>query len=482
MPSIPTAKQSADKKTNRGAPKAAKARVKKSPDEPKKAAPKPKAATAKKPVAKPARASKSAAKPTSAKPVAKKLPDPKAPAKAVENATKPSGKTAKAPKKARKLSIAADKPVAETPASIKGKKGEKHITHTAKHPYENLPPSSFWRTAVSERNFLGLENVYRKKYDISTDDRIVSAGSCFAQHIARKLAGSGFAYRDYEPAPPGFPASRAGDFGYGIFSARYGNIYTVRQLLQLLERAFEGRVPAEDYWESEGRVYDPFRPAIEPNGFESLEEFRASRATHLRAVRRVFTESDIFIFTLGLTEAWRSREDGSVYPLCPGTSCGTFDPARHEFHNFTSREVIEDLETVICKTRALNPGLRFLLTVSPVPLTATAMPEHVMVATTYSKSVLRAAAGEIAAADPLIDYFPSYELVTAPPSRASLFEPNFRSVTPAGVNFVMKHFFAGHGLSDPGAVIITAPRKVAPLEQHPDDLICEEAMLDQFSQ
>ena len=40
-----------------------------------------------------------------------------------------------------------------------------------------------------------------------------------------------------------------------------------------------------------------------------------------------------------------------------------------------------------------TPKLRILLTVSPVPLTATAGDDHVLLATTYSKSVLRAGRG-----------------------------------------------------------------------------------------
>jgi hypothetical protein len=354
-------------------------------------------------------------------------------------------------------------------------------TCTALHPYEDLPTSSFWRTAVSERNFLELSAVYRKKFSIFANDRIVSAGSCFAQHIARKLARSGFSYKDYEPAPPDFPEEKAGSFGYGLFSARYGNIYTARQLLQLFERAFEGRVPQEDVWEQDGRYFDPFRPSVEPKGFASLKEFHASRATHIRAVRRVFSSSDVFIFTLGLTEAWRSRADGFVFPVCPGTRVGVFDVTKHEFHNFNVRAVIADLETVIQKSRTINPGLRFLLTVSPVPLTATAVAEHVMVATSYSKSVLRAAAGEVAAADPLVDYFPSFELVAAPPSRGFLFRPNLRSVSEKGVDLVMSHFFAEHSVTEPIAKGISLDTRHAPSQKHPDDVVCEEALLEKFS-
>ena len=43
--------------------------------------------------------------------------------------------------------------------------------------------------------------------------------------------------------------------------------------------------------------------------------------------------------------------------------------------------------------RDYNENMRFILTVSPVPLVATAGSEHVLAATLYSKSVLRAVAG-----------------------------------------------------------------------------------------
>ena len=42
----------------------------------------------------------------------------------------------------------------------------------------------------------------------------------------------------------------------------------------------------------------------------------------------------------------------------------------------------------------MNPKARLVLTVSPVPLAATASGSHVLPATIYSKSVLRAAAQE----------------------------------------------------------------------------------------
>ena len=113
------------------------------------------------------------------------------------------------------------------------------------HPYKTLPPNAFWKTAVSEKNHLDFFDIYRKRFTINRTDRIVTAGSCFAQHIARRLRASGFDYKDYEPAPSELPQEIRQNLGYEIFSARYNNIYTARQLLQTFERAFGLRTPME---------------------------------------------------------------------------------------------------------------------------------------------------------------------------------------------------------------------------------------------
>lgn len=313
-----------------------------------------------------------------------------------------------------------------------------------RNPYSNLGKSAFWRTAVAERESQRFHDIYTKKFDLSPEDRIVTAGSCFAQHIARHLKKSGFNFCDYEPAPAWMKPENTSKYNFGVYSARYCNIYTVRQLLQTFERAFGERQPSERAWPLDKGVVDPFRPALEPEPFVNEEEMLASRSSHLRAVRQVFTECDLFIFTLGLTEGWVSRQDGSVFPLCPGAAGGIYDASKYEFHNFTSAEIHADLLRFVEKLRAVNKSVRILFTVSPVPLTATASGNHVLAATTYSKSALRAVAGEIAAQDGNIDYFPSFELIASPPIKGRYFAANMREVKPKGVKYVMSHFFAQH--------------------------------------
>ena len=147
-------------------------------------------------------------------------------------------------------------------------------------------------------------------------------------------------------------------------------------------------------WPTATGVVDPFRPGLRYHA-RSEREFDLLTAAHLRAVRAVFEQATVFIFTLGLTEAWCSTADGAVYPACPGTVAGEFDPQRHRLINFRVDEVIADLGAVIELARTINPTLRWVLTVSPVPLVATATGRHVLTASTYSKAVLRVAADDM---------------------------------------------------------------------------------------
>ena len=154
------------------------------------------------------------------------------------------------------------------------------------------------------------------------------------------------------------------------------------------------------------RFYDPFRPNIEPGGFTSEEELLATRAQTLRALRSMFETTRVFVFTLGLTEAWVNRDDGSIYPTCPGTLAGQFAPELHQFKNYTYPEIYSDLSDVVRTIKEVNPNIKIILTVSPVPLVATASSNHVLLATIYSKSTLRAIAGDAAVQMNGIEYFP----------------------------------------------------------------------------
>jgi hypothetical protein len=186
---------------------------------------------------------------------------------------------------------------------------------------------------------------------------------------------------------------------------------------------------------------------------------------------------------MGLTETWEHIGDGTVYPTAPGSIAGVHDPALYRFKNLDYVDNLSDFLWLRDLLRAHNPAIRFLLTVSPVPLTATAGGEHVLPATMYSKSVLRAVAGYLAQHYADIDYFPSYEIVAGAPARAMFYESNLRSVAPAGVDVVMRSFFEQHGqASAPPPVAqntteITADAEFIAAQR----VYCEEELLEAFA-
>lgn len=319
---------------------------------------------------------------------------------------------------------------------------DKRLVEQARvNPYQGLGETAFWATAVAQKNMFDIGPLWEPRFAVARRDKAVTFGSCFAQHFGRALAAKGFHWLNAEPAPELLSAESAAKFNYGIFSARTGNIYTASLLRQWVSWAKGEAAPAGEVWELEGRFHDPFRPAIEPGGFASAGELRRSRDVAIAAFRTCLTESDVFVFTLGLTESWVNSEHGYEYPMCPGTVAGEFDAVRHRFVNQDYQSVRATLADVLVQIRQLNHRIKFLLTVSPVPLTATMSGQHVLVATMESKSILRAVAGSIVRELSNCDYFPSYEIINGTPYRGTFFEANQRNVNASGVAHVMKQFF-----------------------------------------
>lgn len=315
------------------------------------------------------------------------------------------------------------------------------------HPYKNLPDSHFWlkEKGISEPSL--LDPVGSPPFSISRADKIVSAGSCFAQNIAPYCKHYGFNYFITEQANDLIAPDIARSNGYGVFSARYGNIYTAKQLLQLIQRTYGKFDPIEFSWakthpHSSERIIDPFRPGVQLKGFLNNHELSLDREIHFRKIRQAFEEMDVFIFTLGLTEAWIDKRDGAVFPIAPGVLGGSYNADTIGFQNFGVEETSEDLIDALNLLRIINPDLRIILTVSPVPLNATFEDRHVLLSTTLSKSILRVAAENAINAFKNIAYFPSFEIITSPHVRGAYYRENCREINAEGVSHVMRLLFS----------------------------------------
>lgn len=345
-------------------------------------------------------------------------------------------------------------------------------------PYDGLPDRAYWRTAVASRGPGRLRDLYVPRFPITPDTPIFTAGSCFAQHVHRELKAAGYTVIEAEPAPDGVDPAVAARFFYGTFSARFGNIYTPRQFLNLLAEAAGDYTPAYPVWERDGRFFDALRPNVDPEGHANAQSVRLAREDHLSALRQALARLRVLILTLGLTETWEDPESGTVYPTAPGVIADPPPGADIRFLSLGHDDVVADLRTLMVWLRAINPDVKVLLTVAPGPLVATAGEQHVLPASAACKAILRAAADTLTRSDAGVDYFPSYEIVTNPAARSAFFQPNLRLPTPKAISVVMSQFMRAHQ-AGPQPVPVPAPAPVVTAPDPEDNgVICEEQMHD----
>jgi hypothetical protein len=351
------------------------------------------------------------------------------------------------------------------------------------HPYAQLGDTHFWSRSVADQPLAAIPFDPAPKFQFRLDlDHFGTAGSCFAQHFGRALVARGGQLLLAEQQHPLVP-DNAGH-GYGLFSGRYGNLYNIRQLRELFEQALGVRAPIFEFCRNaDGRWIDMLRPRAVPDGFTSEGDARADRLYHLARVKYLLESCSVFVFTLGLTEAWRNHRDGYSYGICPGVAAGTFDAASHEFVNFDYDACRADLRTALELAWSCNRDLKVLLTVSPVMLVATAETRGVVQSSIASKSILRAVADDCVRHFPLVDYFPSFEIITGPATRGRFFDASGRDVLPEGVELVMDVFFQSRviGTARAPSVEATDWRALRQEVQSAMDVECDEILLDRQS-
>jgi hypothetical protein len=187
------------------------------------------------------------------------------------------------------------------------------------------------------------------------------------------------------------------------------NEYNAGTIAQRIRRAFtDQRAPEETLVPYEAGFVDLLLPSAS----------RARPVTRERALERrkeidaIYSElplADIVIVTLGLIEAWFDSLTGSFLNRMPPTGAIRDDPDRYTLHVMDVDEAYPLLDAAF--RMLTDRGQKILLTVSPVPLTATFSEECAIVANSFSKGVLRVCAHRLATTLPGVDYFPSYEIV-----------------------------------------------------------------------
>ena len=305
------------------------------------------------------------------------------------------------------------------------------------HPIHRFEPWQVWPGSFDNPPVDGnfpLPPETALKIDRSTP--IASIGSCFAREIKRRLLQREYNYLTSESQHPA--AVHA--------SAAWERVYNTFCLRQIFEYTFDDWRPDLRWWVSprSRKVQDPYRRIVL---YDTLEAADADFAHHRRSSRRVLQQAAVLVVTLGLTEIWQDRVDGSVISLPSGPYVNEGgDMSRYEFKVSRYGENLENLERIHGIMARHNPACKLLVTVSPVNLWATFRKDlDVISASCNSKSTLRAVADEFTFRHDNVFYFPAFEMATIyqPLAGSTYFAPGRENyhVNKATIKFIMNHFF-----------------------------------------
>jgi tetratricopeptide (TPR) repeat protein len=247
-------------------------------------------------------------------------------------------------------------------------------------------------------------------FRIRPGQTIFTIGSCFARNVERHLEALGCRTPMLDLV---LPAHEWGGRENGAMNKFHPPAF--RQSLEWTAaiRDRDGRVTWADcealaFEFADGRLFDMDMGATAPVTKARFTERR-------QAVYDVFAtafEADGLMMTPGFIEAWRDRETGLYIHEAPTQKAMLGDRSRWEFEVLSYEQCLADLLGAIDVVRARNPGVKVLITTSPVPMAATFTGQDIRIANSYSKAVLRAVCGAASQQRPLVDYFPSYESAT----------------------------------------------------------------------
>lgn len=281
------------------------------------------------------------------------------------------------------------------------------------------------------RNFTTIGQ--KPKFTISSADRFFCIGSCFARNIEEQLV-----YRGLDVLSKSIICPKEES---PIRPNGFTNKFTTPSISNELEW-IASSPPDEILVETEaGWIDSQLAPAQKAVTRERAVERRRYLSTEYFPRLR---HADIVVMTLGLNEVWFDARCSRYWNCAPSFWQVRREPGRFFFERTDYWTNLAQLDHIRALIKELNPSMRIVLTVSPVPLTVTFSGTDAAVANTYSKAVLRAAAQAFSDAHADSDYFPSYELAMLSRREAAFSQVDFSHVMDTAVESIVDHFVAAY--------------------------------------
>ncbi|WP_346822050.1 GSCFA domain-containing protein [Rapidithrix thailandica] len=210
---------------------------------------------------------------------------------------------------------------------------------------------------------------------LKLSDKVITAGSCFSDHIGKKLQAHKFT----------------------VLNNPFGVIFNPVALNLLLRTSLTQEKLPEEHLIQQGELWNHFNlhsdfSALSPQGVkENLKQ-------QVALTRAALQGADWLILTFGTAIVYEWKQSGQIVANCHKV------PAQ-AFHRrlLSVEEIVESCKELIS---VLPSKTRVLLTVSPVRHLKETLPQNAV-----SKSLLRVACHLLAEQFPQVEYFPSYEIL-----------------------------------------------------------------------
>lgn len=276
----------------------------------------------------------------------------------------------------------------------------------------------------------------RPGFALSPEARLFHIGPGFARGIEGALAATGVQTLSLDPQAR-LPEIRSNPVE-GLLNKT--NPLSIRQELDWA--AGRESVPRELMVAHGASHVDPsLHDRAAPGQIDALMRRRAAVSGYFARAFR----ADLAVLVLETTETWFDRRTKLALNGPPLRRVYRADPERFSFRTLQFEEVLAHLKAACAVLRDRNARGKIVLAVSPVPLERTYGPEDVIVASQAAKSTLHAAAVQVAAGNPAVDYFPAYEAVlSSDPARA--WEEDRRTVRAEMMAAIVEAFRERYGL------------------------------------
>ncbi len=186
--------------------------------------------------------------------------------------------------------------------------------------------------------FRTVIDIPESPFQISHSDRIFSIGSCFAVHTGNYLEETGFR----------------------VSVNPFGTLFNSASVLKMLRRTINREQPASDELFCSEKMFKHYDFPGLFNRYDKKSYLDNAKET-LETQRVFLKKASIVLLTLGTAQVWILKETGQVVANCHKQPQALFERRMQSIES-----VVADLEAIFSLLRKMHPGIRMVLSISPV--------------------------------------------------------------------------------------------------------------------